>query len=150
MVLGLSDAGEAFVMNRADLRCRGAALALLSCLWLSTAVAADLSAEVEVLRQQVRDLQARVERLEGQVQQGLPVNRALEVQPVAGGWREQLNWSLLDRGMETSRVSEILGEPERKRSVSKFDYWHYGDDGLLRFYLNRLKSWEVPSGIAVP
>jgi hypothetical protein len=126
------------------------AFALLAC-WLTPgAIAADLSAEVELLRQQVRDLQTRVEQLEGRVQQGLPVNRALEVQPVEGGWRQEFNWSLLDRGMQTSRVSEILGEPERKRSVSKFDYWHYGDDGLLRFYLGRLKSWEVPAGIGTP
>ncbi len=137
-------------MKRLDLVRKGAALALLSWWMLPAAAAADLSAEVELLRQQVRDLQARVEQLEGRVQQGLPVNRALEVQPVAGGWREEFNWSLLDDGMQTSRVSEILGEPERTRSVSKFDYWHYGDDGLLRFYLGRLKSWEVPTGIAAP
>lgn len=137
-------------MKRLDLVRKGAVLALLSWWLLPAAAAADLSAEVELLRQQVRDLQARVEQLEGRVQQGLPVNRALEVQPVAGGWREEFNWSLLDDGMQTSRVSEILGEPERTRSVSKFDYWHYGDDGLLRFYLGRLKSWEVPTGIAAP
>lgn len=137
-------------MKRLDLVRKGAVLALLSWWLLPATAAADLSAEVELLRQQVRDLQARVEQLEGRVQQGLPVNRALEVQPVAGGWREEFNWSLLDDGMQTSRVSEILGEPERTRSVSKFDYWHYGDDGLLRFYLGRLKSWEVPTGIAAP
>ena len=136
--------------KRIDRVGKGAAVLLLGWLLAPAAATADLSAEVELLRQQVSDLQARVEQLEGRVQQGLPVNRALEVQPLACGWREEFNWSLLDGGMHTSRVSEILGEPERTRSVSKFDYWHYGEDGLLRFYLDRLKSWEVPTGIASP
>lgn len=150
MVLELIHAGDTVVTKRCGLIGKGAALALLSWWLVPGSAAADLSAEVELLRQQLGELQARVEQLEGRVQQGLPVNRALEVQPVEGGWRQEFNWSLLDRGMQTSRVSEILGEPGRKRSVSKFDYWHYGDDGLLRFYLGRLKSWEVPAGVGAP
>lgn len=132
--------------KRFDFVGKAAVVALLSAWLVPGAAVADLSAEVELLRQQMRDLQARVEQLEGRVQQGLPVNRALDVQPVEGGWRQAFNWSLLERGMEPSRVSQVLGEPARRRSVSKFDYWHYGEDGLLRFYLNRLKSWEVPAG----
>jgi hypothetical protein len=150
MVVELSYAWEMVVKKRCGLIGKGAASALFACWLVPGSAAADLSAEVELLRQQVRDLQARVEQIEGRVQQGLPVNRALEVQPVAGGWREEFNWSLLDSGMQTFRVSEILGEPERRRSVSKFDYWHYGEDGLLRFYMGRLKSWEVPGGIGTP
>lgn len=150
MVLGLNDVWERVVTKRFDLVRRGVPVALLCGCLAPAAVGADLSSEVERLHQQVSDLQARVQQLEERMDQGVPVNRALEVQPVEGGWRQAFNWSLLDGGMQTSRVSEILGEPDRRRSVSKFEFWHYGDEGLLRFYLGRLKSWEIPSGIAAP
>jgi hypothetical protein len=48
--------------------------------------------------------------------------------------------------MEPYRVEEILGEAEAERRVKKFEYWSYGN-GILRFYLGRLKSWEVPDGL---
>jgi hypothetical protein len=111
--------------------------------------AADVSSEaitIEALQQQVRDLQTRVDRLEATLQQGVPVNPAKTVQPIPGGWKKAANWNLLTKGMATHEVTEILGEPQRRRSVNKFEFWEYGD-GLARLYLRRLKSWEVPTGI---
>lgn len=114
--------------------------------------AADPAAEgpgIEALQRQVRDLQTRVDRLEATLREGVPVNPARTVQPLPGGWRQAANWQLLSKGMEPHEVAEILGEPQRRRSGKKFEYWEYGD-GLARLYLRRLKSWEVPTGIAAP
>ena len=98
------------------------------------------------MRQQILDLQKRVERLEGKVEQGPPPSAVQELQPVAGGWRKAHNWKMLAEGMTPYRVKEILGEPERQKTVNKFEFWYYGD-GKLRIYLRRLKSWDVPGGL---
>ena len=103
------------------------------------------SAEIEVLKQQVLDLQKRVERLEGEIEQGVPVNPGRVVEPEPGGWRTAGNWDLLAKGLPYYEIIRILGEPESTKRVKKFEYWYYGD-GKLRLYLRRLKSWEVPSG----
>ena len=126
-----------------------AALLLLPLTGIPAAHAADAGtteAQIEALRQQVMELQSRVERLEGQYDQGVPVNPALKVQPVPGGWHKTANWKLLANGMTADRVVEILGAADNERSVSKFELWDYGD-GKVRFYLGRLKSWDIPSGI---
>ena len=112
----------------------------------SAADAAPEGPTTEALQQQIRELQARVDRLEATIQQGVPVNPAQTVQPVPGGWKKEANWHLLTKGMATHEVTEILGEPQRRRSVNKFEFWEYGD-GLARLYLRRLKSWEIPTGI---
>jgi hypothetical protein len=112
----------------------------------SAADAAPDGPSIEALQQQIRALQKRVDRLEATIQQGVPVNPAQTVQPVPGGWKKEANWNLLSKGMTTDEVSEILGEPQRRRSVNKFEFWEYGD-GLARLYLRRLKSWEIPTGI---
>ena len=121
-------------------------LALLSATLPLAAAAASPEAEIELLKRQVLDLQERVKRLEGEVAEGVPVNVAREVQPVPGGWRKSHNWTLLDEGMTAFRVKEILGEPDRERSVKKFDFWYYGD-AKVSLYLRRLNSWDVPEGL---
>ncbi|MBT8474802.1 MAG: hypothetical protein KJO78_04945, partial [Alphaproteobacteria bacterium] len=68
------------------------------------------------------------------------------VEPVPGGWRKAHNWNLLRAGMSDYEVVEILGEPDREKTVKKFDFWYYGD-GKLSVYLRRLKGWEIPSGL---
>jgi hypothetical protein len=102
--------------------------------------------EIEALQRQVRELQERVDRLEAKMAQGVPVNRAEEVEPVPGGWRHAFNWNLLVRGMTMEEVTEILGEPQNRRSANKYEFWEYGD-GLVRMYLRRLRSWDMPGGI---
>lgn len=103
-------------------------------------------ATIEAMQQQIRDLQARVDRLEGKIEQGVPVNPAQTVQPIPGGWRKAANWRLLVRGMTTDDVIDVLGEPQKQRSAGKFEFWEYGD-GIARLYMNRLKSWDIPTGI---
>ena len=110
------------------------------------AEAAAMAGEIEFLKEQIRDLQARVDKLEGKVQQGIPVNVALKVEPVPGGWRKESNWKLLNEGMMNQRVVEILGEPQDRKTVNKFEYWYYGD-GMVGLYLRRLKSWKLPSDL---
>ena len=102
--------------------------------------------EIEALKQSLSELQARVDKLEGQFAKGMPLNPAPTLQPVAGGWRKQANWDLLSKGMERHRVLEILGEPQDSKKVNKFEFWEYGD-GKVSMYLRRLKSWKIPSGI---
>ena len=102
--------------------------------------------EIELFRQQILDLQKRVERLEGEVEQGVPAGAAQALQPVAGGWRKAHNWNLLQAGMSDYEVIEILGEPDREKTVKKFDFWYYGD-GKLSVYMRRLKGWDIPSGL---
>lgn len=103
--------------------------------------------ETDALLQRIDALEARVQKLEQRWEKGLPVNRALKIEPEPGGWRNADNWKLLGRGMPYDDVLRILGEPDRTKRVQKFDYWHYGD-GKVRLYLNRLKSWQIPSAAA--
>lgn len=131
-------------MFRKSLDTRMIALAMLLCAGGGQALADSNSAEIEVLRQQVRDLQARVEKLESGMQRAEAAAIVVgAVDPVPGGWRKEENWRLLTRGLPTTRVVEILGEPDDTRTIKKFEYWEYGD-GLTRFYMGRLKSWDIP------
>ena len=128
--------------------CFGLILAIFLAAQASASAAGGTPAEQEIrtLQQQVRELQERVDRLEASMARGVPVNRAEEVEPVPGGWREAFNWSLLVKGMTMEEVIEILGEPQKRRSANKYEFWEYGD-GLVRIYLRRLRSWDVPGGI---
>ncbi|MGB5200898.1 MAG: hypothetical protein WBN68_05870 [Sedimenticolaceae bacterium] len=108
---------------------------------------------IESLQQEVRELRERVERLEAEKQQPATAPLPLVAQPlppaepVPGGWHTASNWGLLKKGQTDEEVAEILGEPDNRRTVRKFELWEYGD-GIARFYLRRLKSWEMPQGNA--
>ena len=102
--------------------------------------------EIEALKQQLKDLQARVERLEKREGMGLSFEVEPEMEPVPGSWRKAHNWNLLQEGMTHSQVKAILGEPDRQKTVKKFEFLYYGD-GKVSIYLRRLKSWDIPSGI---
>ena len=132
-------------ISRSRLRPQATALVLcaVTVALAPTGSSAADDAALNALREEIADLRARVERLEGELASGVAVNPARVVQPVAGGWQAPSNWDLLARGMEPGRVTEILGNPERVRVVQKFEFWHYGE-GLARFYLGRLKSWDRP------
>jgi hypothetical protein len=128
---------------------RAAAVLLLSLLaFASPTLAANASQteEIEALKKQLKELQVRVERLEGELEQGVPVGAARKIEPVPGGWRKEHNWNLLEKGMSDYEVVAILGEPDREKTVKKFEFWYYGD-GKVSVYLRRLKGWEMPSGI---
>lgn len=100
--------------------------------------------QLERLQRQVTALEARVQQLEQRWEKGVPMNRALKIEPEPGGWRNATNWTLLADGMPYDEVLRILGEPDNTRTIKKFEYWHYGD-GKARLYLNRLKSWKKPT-----
>ena len=105
---------------------------------------------IESLQQEVRELRERVERLEAERERPAPApvaQPAPPAEPVPGGWRTASNWGLLQKGQTDEEVAGILGEPDNRRSVRKFELWEY-DDGIVRFYLRRLKSWEMPQGVA--
>ena len=108
---------------------------------------------IESLQREVRELRERVERLEAERQRPAPATTPLVAQPVPpaepvpGGGRIASNWGLLKPGQTDEEVAEILGEPDNRRTIRKFELWEYGD-GIVRFYLRRLKSWEMPEGIA--
>lgn len=121
-------------------------LFLLLAVTASAAEGSPQASEIELLKQQVLELQQRVERLEGELEQGVPVNMARKVEPVPGGWRKAHNWKLLTPGMTEHRVKEVLGEPDRQKKVNKYGFWYYGD-GKVSVYMRRLKGWEMPSGI---
>lgn len=99
---------------------------------------------IEQLERELATLEARVQKLEARWEKGVPMNRALKIEPEPGGWRNAENWALLGRGMPYDEVLRILGEPDNTKTIKKFEHWYYGD-GKARLYLNRLKSWEVPS-----
>ena len=102
--------------------------------------------EIEVLKQQLKDLQLRVERLEKGRDQEFSFSTEPEAEPIPGGWRKAHNWNLLKEGMTSYQVKAILGEPDRQKTVKKFEFWYYGD-AKLSVYLRRLKGWEIPSGV---
>ena len=122
------------------------ALALSTLLTISAPLSADPAAQQQIdrLQQQVDTLQQRLTALEERIDAGVPTNKALKVEPKPGGWRNAGNWRLLADGMTADEVVRILGVPDSNRTVRKFEYWEYGD-GLARLYMDRLKSWEVPS-----
>ncbi len=118
---------------------------LLGTLLPATVPAADAEqTRVEQLERKIAALEARVQKLEQRWDKGVPVNRALQIEPEPGGWRNAENWKLLGRGMPYDEVLRILGEPDNTKKIQKFEHWFYGD-GKARLYLNRLKSWEVPN-----
>ncbi|MDJ0738376.1 MAG: hypothetical protein QNJ91_01585 [Gammaproteobacteria bacterium] len=100
--------------------------------------------QIERLQQQVETLEARLDALESRIDAGVPTNKALKVEPKPGGWRNAANWGLLARNMPKEEVMRILGEPDNSKTIKKFEHWLYGD-GRARLYLNRLKSWDIPS-----
>jgi hypothetical protein len=122
---------------------------LLVMLTVATVQADDTSAQQRIgqLEQRVQELEQRLQQLEEKFEQGVPMNKALVVEAMPGGWRNAANWAQLADGMDRYEVARFLGEPERIKSVSKFDYWMYGD-GKATLYMNRLKSWDVPSQAA--
>lgn len=109
-----------------------------------SAAAPDERQELEALKQQVRDLQLRVSRLEANADHAASFDSDSAVQPFPGGWREPDNWKLLGKGMEDHKVLQILGEPEQRKTVGKHQFWSYGD-GTVKIYLGRLSSVEPPS-----
>ncbi len=124
-----------------------ALLALRS--WTACAAGPGEHPEIELLKQQILDLQQRVEHLEGRLQQGGAESVERDLEPVTGGWRKAHNWGLLSEGMTAYRVQEVLGEPDQRKTVNKFEFWYYGD-GKVRLYLRRLKNWDVPTGLDRP
>lgn len=130
------------VANARPRYCAVVAFYLATVLAPAGALAAD-DAAIEALRKEIADLRERVQKLEGEISEGVAVNPAKVVQPVEGGWRAEQNWSLLMKGMDRYQVAEILGEAEDTRRISKFDIWEYGK-GQVKFYLGRLKSWQKP------
>lgn len=99
---------------------------------------------IDQLQQQVQQLEDRVQALEARLAEGVPINRALKIEPQPGGWHSAANWGYLTKGMMGDEVVRFLGEPDRSKTVNKFEFWYYGD-GKAAFYLGRLKSWEVPT-----
>jgi len=83
---------------------------------LAPAAIASESTELQALQAEVAELRARVERLERDLTDGIAINPALE---------------------------EILGAPQRTKTIKKHVLWYYGD-GKVTFYLRRLKSFEKP------
>lgn len=118
--------------------------ALYGLLLAGAAVASD-SARLDALEARVQELEERLARFEA-IGEARLAGKDVPPEPVEGGWRKAYNWGLLERGMEDYDVEAVLGEPDRTKRISKFDHWLYGD-GRLRFYLGRLKSWELPSGL---
>lgn len=122
-----------------------AVIVLLAMLMPATALADDAAqSRIEQLERKVATLEARLQKLEQRWDKGVPMNRALKIEPEPGGWRNLENWKLLGQGMPYDEVLRILGEPDNTKTIKKFEHWEYGD-GKTRLYLNRLKSWEVPT-----
>ena len=119
---------------------------MLLAVMMPVAVPADDAAQsrIEQLERKIDNLEARLLKLEQRWEKGVPMNRALKIEPEPGGWRNAENWKLLGRGMPYDEVLRILGEPDSTKTIKKFEHWRYGD-GKARLYLNRLKSWEVPT-----
>lgn len=122
--------------------------AILSVAWLLSiglglgAVAqAEPAADIQVLQQQVKDLQARVSLLEKKMFRQQVGGEGAELTPKPGGWKVGYNWQLMRSGLDRHQVRERLGEPENSHAVGKFTIWEYGD-GQVKFYLGRVSSFE--------
>lgn len=122
---------------------RGVAAAII--LAAATVSADSPQVQIDALNARVEALEARLAQVEA-IAEARRKGAEEQPTPVAGGWRKAYNWGLLEKGMGPSAVESFLGEPEHTLRISKFDHWLYGD-GRLRFYLGRLKSWELPGNL---
>lgn len=117
---------------------------------VSRASAADdieqrLLERIDTLERKIAVLESRVESLERQARETAPGEPAAELPAriFPAQWRDPRNWEHLKARMTEGEVEAILGQPDRTRSVGKFEYWYYGEYKVV-FYLGRLDSWLTP------
>lgn len=79
-------------------------------------------AEIQQLRQKLSDLEAKVEELEGLLDECI----ASRTKGTADeyGWQNKMNWRKLEMGMSQAKVKSILGEPTKVIKGVK-TLWYY-------------------------
>ena len=98
---------------------------------------------VDALERKIEVLESRVRALEAQAGQATPAAVASPAQVSPGQWNDARNWRNLEGRMTESEVQEVLGRPDKTKSVGKFEYWYYGEYKVV-FYLGRVDSWLAP------
>lgn len=115
------------------------ALAFLSC---AVALSANAQSDdrVSQLEKEVRELRARISRLESLLGDE---GDAKELVASDDGWKSIANWRKLVTDMSTADVRKILGEPKRIDGGS-VSHWYYPNGGRVTFFLERASSWTEP------
>lgn len=130
-----------------------AALALLACLAFAAPAAqaagdSGLEQQVKALSEQVRELQQRVDRLEG---------RKPSVAPAPAGYVSpeaalKGSWARVKPGMAEGEVVALLGEPSKKFTLDGRRGWYYdypgtGAGSVFFTDAGRVSSRQSPFGM---
>jgi hypothetical protein len=90
------------------------------------------------------ELERRIHELEALIKTGPSQDSPTRA---AGNWRELGNWRRLRRGMTTTQVRAIIGEPDKVEAGSSMTIWTWGkfpDYATVRFDDDKLDGWTEP------
>lgn len=112
--------------------------------FLSLAVAFSANAQesdrIVQLEKEIQEIKLRLSKLESLLS---TPGKAQDLETSREGWKSVANWRKLTKGMSTSDVRQILGEPDRVRG-GDFAYWEYQNGGMVTFYEEKVDRWTEP------
>lgn len=100
--------------------------------------------EILQLRQKISELEAKVEKLEGLLDECMASRKKGEADEY--GWQNKMNWRKLEMGMSQAQVRSILGEPTKVIEGVKI-LWYYPNiyGGFVSFDRSgNIVGWNEP------
>ena len=96
------------------------------------------------LRQKISELEAKIEKLEGLLDECVASRKKVEANEY--GWQNKMNWRKLEMGMSQAQVRSILGEPTKVIEGVKI-LWYYPNiyGGFVSFDRSgNIVGWNEP------
>ena len=95
---------------------------------------------IEQLEKDIQETKHRLSKLESLLNN---TSNAQEPITSVNGWKSITNWRKLTKGMSSSDVQKILGEP-RRVDGGTVTFWHYQNGGEIIFYEGKVDRWSEP------
>jgi len=112
--------------------------------FLSSAVAFNSNAQdserIGQLEKEIQEIKLRLSKLESLLSNP---SKAQEHVTSGEGWKSVMNWRKLTKGMGTSDVQKILGEPQRVDGGT-ITTWYYQNLGRVTFLEGKVDGWSEP------